>query len=86
MIHDVINKNNDYYLSYGSAMEIHNMVTQPQLIVYISSLKMKRPIRISGYEFRFVCVKKEYSKNKVRFPVGEYKIMAIYQNANKGIN
>ena len=56
----IINRKNDYYISYGSAMEIHGMVTQPQLIIYISSLRMQRPINISGYEFRFVYVKKEY--------------------------
>lgn len=60
MTHGIINRKNDYYISYGSAMEVHSMVTQPQLIIYISSLKMRRPVKISGYEFRFVYVKKEY--------------------------
>src|ERR1700733_754085 len=27
----------DYYLSHASAMEMHNMVTQPQLVVYTTS-------------------------------------------------
>lgn len=45
---------NNYYLSHGSAFELHQMVTQPSLVVYVSSLKMMRPRIISGTEFRFV--------------------------------
>lgn len=47
-----------YYLSYGSAFELHQMVTQPQLVVYVSSPKMLRPQIIQGTEFRFVRCKK----------------------------
>jgi len=43
-----------YYLSYGSAFDLHQMVTQPQLIVYVSSPKMMRSQTIQGTEFRFV--------------------------------
>ena len=45
---------NNYYLSHGAAFELHQMVTQPSLVVYVSSLKMMRPRIISGTEFRFV--------------------------------
>ena len=44
----------DYYLSHATAMEIHGMVTQPQLIVYITTLKPRRPINALGIEFRFI--------------------------------
>lgn len=44
----------NYYLSHGAAFELHQMVTQPSLVVYVSSLKMMRPRIISGTEFRFV--------------------------------
>ena len=44
----------EYYLSYGSAFDLHQMVTQRQLIVYVSSLKMMRSQTIQGTEFRFV--------------------------------
>lgn len=48
-------KNNDrYYLSHGSAFDLHQMVTQPQLIVYVSSTRMLRSRIIQGTEFRFV--------------------------------
>ena len=43
-----------YYPSYGISMEIHRMVTQPQLVVYVSTLKPHRPINALGIEFRFV--------------------------------
>ena len=43
-----------YYLSYGSAFNLHQMVTQPQFIVYISSPRMMRSRTIQGTEFRFV--------------------------------
>jgi predicted transcriptional regulator of viral defense system len=49
----------EYYLSHGSAFELHQMVTQPQLIVYVSSPKMMRPQIIQGTEFRFVRCKME---------------------------
>lgn len=51
----------EYYISHGSAMEIHQMVTQPQLVVYTTVTKQikKRPI-ILGTEFRFITAKKEY--------------------------
>ncbi len=49
----------DYYISHGSAMEIHGMTTQPQLRVYISVLKRTRNISIGGTEFIFVSIKKE---------------------------
>jgi predicted transcriptional regulator of viral defense system len=44
----------EYYLSYGSAFDLHQMVTQPQLIVYISSPRMMRSRTIQGTEFHFV--------------------------------
>jgi predicted transcriptional regulator of viral defense system len=44
----------EYYLSYGSAFDLHQMVTQPQLIVYVSSPRMMRSLTIQGTEFRFV--------------------------------
>jgi len=43
-----------YYLSHGSAFDFHQIVTQPQLIIYVSSPRMMRPKTIQGTEFRFV--------------------------------
>ena len=50
----------DYYLSHCTAMEAHQMLTQPQLVVYVSTLNPKRARSIMGMEFRFVrCTKKQ---------------------------
>ena len=43
-----------YYLSHGSAFDLHQLVTQPQFIVYVCSPRMVRPQVIHGTEFRFV--------------------------------
>ncbi|HEX4044367.1 MAG TPA: type IV toxin-antitoxin system AbiEi family antitoxin [Gammaproteobacteria bacterium] len=43
-----------YYLSYGSAFDLHQMLTQPQFIIYVSSPRMMRSQIIQGTEFRFV--------------------------------
>lgn len=43
-----------YYLSHGSAFDLHQMATQPQLVVYISSPRMIRTKTILGTEFRFI--------------------------------
>jgi len=48
-----------YYLSHGTAMEIHGMTTQPQLVIYITTLKPHRTINMLGIEFRFVCSQKK---------------------------
>jgi predicted transcriptional regulator of viral defense system len=44
----------DYYLSHASAMDIHGMVTQPQLVVYVTSPAPMRERTVLGTEFRFV--------------------------------
>lgn len=43
-----------YYLSHASAMDLHRMVTQPQLVVYVTLPRSVRPRTILGTEFRFV--------------------------------
>lgn len=50
----------DYFFSHGTAMEIHGMVTQPQLVVHVTTLEQRRPIRIMGAEFRFISSGKDY--------------------------
>ncbi|MBZ0273705.1 transcriptional regulator [bacterium] len=43
-----------YYISHASAMEIHRMTTQPQLVVFTSATRRIRARNILGTEFRFV--------------------------------
>src|SRR5271167_4458154 len=49
-----------YYLSHASAMDIHNMVTQPQLVVCVTSPKAMRGRTILGTEFRFIRCQPEH--------------------------
>jgi len=48
------------FVSHASAMEIHRMVTQPQLAVFASSAKRLRSRIVHGTEFRFVFIKPEH--------------------------
>ena len=48
------------FISHASAMEIHRMVTQPQLAVFASSSKRLRSRIVQGTEFRFVLVRPEH--------------------------
>lgn len=43
-----------YYVSHASAMDIHGMVTQPQLVVFVTSPIPMRGRSVLGTEFRFV--------------------------------
>lgn len=43
-----------YYLAYGSAFDLHQMTTQPQMVVYTNCPKMIHSRIILGTEFRFM--------------------------------
>ncbi|MBI3078653.1 MAG: type IV toxin-antitoxin system AbiEi family antitoxin domain-containing protein [Deltaproteobacteria bacterium] len=44
----------DYYLSHATAMELHGMLTQPQLVVRVSTPKPRRSLTTLGVQFRFI--------------------------------
>ena len=48
------------FISHASAMEIHRMVTQPQLAVFASSAKRLQSRSLHDTEFHFVLVKPEH--------------------------
>jgi predicted transcriptional regulator of viral defense system len=48
------------FISHASAMEIHRMVTQPQLAVFASSPKRLQSRTLYGTEFRFVFIQPEH--------------------------
>lgn len=50
----------DYYLSHSTAMEIHGMATQPQLVIHVATPQKTRFIHIMGTEFRFIPCKREW--------------------------
>lgn len=50
-----------YFLSHASAMDLHGMVTQPQLVVYVTTPRAVRSRTILSTEFRFVRCKPEHA-------------------------
>lgn len=58
LVASVLAGGKNYYLSHGTAMDIHRMVTQPQFVVYVSTSKRIHPKTIMGTEFRFIVCKK----------------------------
>lgn len=48
-----------YFLSHATAMELHRMVTQPQLVVFVSSTKRIPNQVLHGTTFRFVLLKRK---------------------------
>jgi predicted transcriptional regulator of viral defense system len=51
---------NPCFLSHASAMEIHRMVTQPQLAIFASCSKRIQNRSIQGTDYRFVLIKPEH--------------------------
>jgi len=49
-----------YFISHGSAMELHRMVTQPQFVIFVSSTKRIPKQTLHGTEFRFVYLKSDH--------------------------
>jgi predicted transcriptional regulator of viral defense system len=49
-----------YYLSHATAMDLHGMVTQPQLVVYTTTPRPARSRIVLGTEFRFIRCKGEH--------------------------
>ncbi len=48
-----------YFLSHGTALELHRMVTQPNFTVYVSCTRRVRPQTIGGYDFQFIHITAE---------------------------
>lgn len=56
-----IMRDKDYYLSHASALEIHGMTTQPQLVVVVSTPAPRRAVTALGVEYRFVrCPRRQF--------------------------
>ena len=48
-----------YFLSHGTALELHRMVTQPNFTIYVSCTRRVRPQTVGGYDFRFIHITPE---------------------------
>ena len=49
----------DYYLSHASAMDIHQITTQPSFVIYVSTTQRLRTQIIHGMQFRMVHIKQK---------------------------
>ena len=65
------------FISYSSAMEIHRMVTQPQLAVFASSSKRLRSRALHGTAFRFVFVRPEQYFGTIRHWVTKQEAVEV---------
>jgi len=50
----------DYYLSHGTAMEVHGIATQPQFVVYVTTPEKRRSLKIMSTNFQFINCKSEH--------------------------
>jgi predicted transcriptional regulator of viral defense system len=65
------------FISHASAMEIHRMVTQPQLVVFASSSKRIRSRKLHGTEFRFVFIKPDQYFGTVKYWVTKQESVQV---------
>ncbi len=66
-----------YFLSHGTALELHRMVTQPNLTVYVSCTRRVRPQTVGGYDFRFIHVTAEQEFGVVKHWIDKERFVMI---------
>jgi predicted transcriptional regulator of viral defense system len=59
--------NNPGFISHASAMEIHRMVTQPQFVVFCSTIKRTPNRTLNGTEFRFVLIQPKHLFGTIKY-------------------
>lgn len=67
----------DYYISHGSAFELHQMVTQPQLTVSCSVVNSVRKENIHGIEIHFHPLKREQFFGIQKMWIGKDKSIQV---------
>jgi predicted transcriptional regulator of viral defense system len=70
-------KDGQYFLSHGTALELHRMVTQPQLVIFASTERRIRPQTIHGYAYRFVQIPAAQFFGTTQFWVTKEQSIAI---------
>ena len=66
-----------YFLSHGTALELHRMVTQPTFTVYVSCTRRVRPQTVGGHDFRFVHVTTEQEFGVMKHWVDKERFVMI---------
>jgi predicted transcriptional regulator of viral defense system len=77
IIHEKGLTDDDYYISHGSAFELHQMVTQPQLSTYCSATKFIRKENIHGSVIDFITCKKSEVFGVEKFWVSKNKFVQV---------
>lgn len=66
-----------YFLSHGTALELHRMVTQPNFTIYVSCTRRVRQQTVGGYDFRFVHITAEQEFGVVKHWVDKERFVMI---------
>ena len=66
-----------YFLSHGTALELHRMVTQPNFTVYVSCTRRVRPQMVGGYDFRFIHITAEQEFGAMKHWIDKERFVLI---------
>ena len=66
-----------YFLSHGTALELHRMVTQPNFTVYVSCTRRVRPQTVGGYDFRFIQITEDQEFGVVKHWIDKERFVMI---------
>ncbi len=66
-----------YFLSHGTALELHRMVTQPNFTVFVSCTRRVRPQTVGGYDFRFIYITAEQEFGVVKHWIDKERFVMI---------
>ena len=66
-----------YFLSHGTALELHRMVTQPNFTIYVSCTRRVRPQTVGGYDFRFIHITTEQEFGVVKHWIDKEHVVMV---------
>lgn len=66
-----------YFLSHGTALELHRMTTQPALTVYVSCTRRVRPQTAGGYQFRFIHITRAQTFGAVKHWIDKERFVMV---------
>ena len=66
-----------YFLSHGTALELHRMVTQPNFTIYVSCTRRVRPQTVGGYDFRFIHITEAQHFGVVKYWIDKERVVMI---------
>jgi predicted transcriptional regulator of viral defense system len=66
-----------YFLSHGTAFELHRMATQPNFTVYVSCARRVRSQTVGGYDFRFIHITAEQEFGVMKYWIDKERFVMI---------